>query len=73
MPSEFRAILTYLEEQSTSDDPEALMLRLLNIYPTLKEGKETKEDNIYFTKSTKLQPAGKDDPLANYVLIIIKE
>ena len=49
------------------------MLRLLNIYPNLKEGKETKEDNIYFTKSTKLQPAGKDDPLANYVLIIIKE
>ena len=50
MPSEFRGILTYLEEQPIYDNPEALMLRLLNIYPTLKEDKETKEDNIYFTK-----------------------
>ena len=37
------------------------MIHLLNIYPTLKEGKKTKEDNINFTKSTKLEPARKDD------------
>ena len=43
MASEFRGILTYLEEQPVYDNPEALMHRLPKIYTTLKEDKKCKD------------------------------